>query len=68
MYIGIVKLIKFASPTRVPLISVEHFSNGAEFLNTTCVASASGCFLWAGLLAIVLVTAIFPVAKVYASE
>ena len=75
MYIGIVLLIKFASSTRVPSISVEHFSNGAQFLNATCVAAVSGCFLWgrvpAGALvgaAIVLVTAIFLVTKIYASE
>ena len=63
-------LITFASSTRVPSISVEHFSNGAQFLNTTCVAASSGCFLWelppaAGLD---LVTVIFPVTKIYASE
>ena len=75
MYIGIVILIKFASSTRVPSISVEHFSNGAQFLNTTCVAASSGCFLWgwipAGELvgtAIVLVTVIFPITKIDASE
>ena len=53
------------------LISVLKFLNGAQFLNTTCVAASSGCFLW-GLpppaAAIVLVTVIFPVTKIYASE
>ena len=72
MYIGIVILIKFASSRRVPSISVEHFSNGAQFLNITCVAASSGCFLWgsfpAPAAAIVLVTVIFPVTKKYASE
>ena len=69
MYNGIVILIKFASSIRVPSISVEHFPNAAQFLNTTCVAEASGCFLWTGLspaAAIVLVTAISPVTKIYA--
>ena len=53
----------------MPSISVEHFPNAAQFLNTTCVAEASGCFLWTGLspaAAIVLVTAISPVTKIYA--
>ena len=70
MYIGIVILIKFASSTRVPSISVEHFSNGAQFLNTTCVAASSGCFLWEWVpagepagMAIVFVTVLFPVTK-----
>ena len=56
------------------LISVLQSLNGAQFLNTACVASVSGCFLWrlvpagepAGT-AIVLVTVIFPVTKVYTS-
>ena len=72
MYIGIVKLIKFASSTRVPSISVEQFLNVAQFLNTTCVAASSGCFLWGSIPAttatIVLVTVIFPLTKIYASE
>ena len=72
MYIGIVILIKFVSSTRVPSVSVKHFSNGAQFLNTTCVTALSGCFLW-GLLpataaAIVFGTVIFPVTKIYPSE
>ena len=50
------------------LISVLQFLNGAQFLNTTCVAASSGCFLWTGLLAIVLVTVTVPVTKIYASE
>ena len=53
------------------LISVLQFLNGAQFLNATCVAATSGCFLQRGLLpaaAIVLVTTIFPVTKIYASE
>ena len=75
MYIGIVILIKSVSSTRVPSISVEHFLNGAQFLNTTCVASVSGGFLWGSVpegepagTAIVLVTVIFPVNKIHASE
>ena len=59
------------------LISVLQFLNGAQFLNTTCVAASSGCFLWgsppaaaaaAAVAAIALVTVIFPVTKIYASE
>ena len=75
MYIGIVILIKFASSARVPSTSVEHFSDGAQFLNTTCVAATSGCFVRGRVpagepvgTAIVLVTVIFPVTKIYASE
>ena len=57
------------------LISVLQSLNGAQFLNAACVAAATGCFLWdwvpegepAGT-AIVLVTVIFPVTKIYASE
>ena len=49
-------LIKSASSTRVPSISVEHFSNGAKFLNATFV------------LLLPPVTLIFPVTKIYASE
>ena len=54
------------------LISVLQFSNGAQFLNTTCVAALSTCFLRGSrptaAAAIVLVTVIFPVTKIYASE
>ena len=59
-------LIKFASSTRVPSISVEYFSNGAQFLNATCVIVSSA--ISAVLAAFSLLTAIFPVAKIYASE
>ena len=72
MYIGIVILIKSGSSTRVPSISVENFLNGAQFLNTTCVAATSGCFLRGSLpatvAATVLVTTIFSITKTYASE
>ena len=64
-------MIRSASSTRVPSISVEHFSNGAQFLNATCVAASGSCFLWglpSATAAIVLVTVIFPVTKIYASE
>ena len=61
-------MIKSASSTRVPSISVEHFLNDAQFLNRTCVAASSGCFISAGSPAIVLVKVIFPVTKIYASE
>ena len=63
--------MKFALSTRVPSISVERFLKGAQFLNATRVAAAIGCFLWTGspsAAAIVLVTVIFPVIKIYASE
>ena len=53
------------------LISVLQSLNGAQFLNATSVAAASGCFLSRGLLtaaAIVLVTTMFPVTKIYSSE
>ena len=71
LYIGIAILTKFALPAKVSLISVAQFSIGAQFLNAACVAAASGSFLQTGLLpaaAIVLVTAISPVTKIYASE
>ena len=65
-------MIKPASSTRVPLVSVEHSLNGAQFLNTNCVASASGCFLLGlpreAAAAIALVTVIFRVTEIYASE
>ena len=53
------------------LISVLQSSNGAQFLNTACVAALIGCFLWAlppAAVTIVLVTVIFPVTKIYVSE
>ena len=60
-----------ASSTKVSLISVIQLLNGAQFLNATCEAARSGCFIWSGSLpaeAIVLVTAIFPVTEIYALE
>ena len=45
--------------------------NGAQFLNTTCVTATSGSFLLRVSLpaaATVLVTSIFPVNEIYASE
>ena len=48
-------LIKSTSSTRVPSISTEHFSNGAQFLNTACVIALG-------------VAVIFPVTKIYVSE
>ena len=53
------------------LISVLKSLNGAHFLNATFVAAASGCFFQGGLAsaaARVLVTPIFPVAKIYGLE
>ena len=49
-------LICIASSIKVSFISVLHFSNGAQFLNTTCVAAVLG------------VAIILPVTKIYASE
>ena len=48
-------LICVASSIKVSFISVLHFSNGAQFLNTTCVAALLG------------VAVILPVTKIYAS-
>ena len=56
LYIGIAILICCASSTKVPFISVLHFSNGAQFLNETFVLSSPPAI------------AIFPVTKIYASE
>ena len=49
-------IIKSVSSTKVSFIFVLHFSNGAQFLNTTCVAAVLG------------VAVILPVTKIYASE
>ena len=64
------------------LISVLQSLNDVQFLNATCVNAVSCCFLWGGggggggegrggllpAAAIVLVTAISPVTKMYASD
>ena len=53
------------------MISVLQSLNGAQFLSANCVAEASGWFIWIEFSleeAIVLVTAVFPVTKIYASE
>ena len=72
MYIDIVISIKSASSTKVSLITLLYFLNSAQLLNATCVAAVTSCFLWgwapALAAAMVLVRAIFPVTKVYASE
>ena len=58
--------MKSVSSTKVSFVSVLHFSNGAQFLNATCViapsaiSSVSAAFL---LLTVIL----FPVTKIYAS-
>ena len=49
-------LMKSVSSTKVSFISVRHFSNGPQFLNTTYVAALLG------------IAVIFPVTKIYASE
>ena len=66
MYIGIVILIKSDSSTKVSFISVLHFSNGAQFLNATCVTAPSAISPVSA--AFLLLTLIFPVTKIYASE
>ena len=48
--------MKSVSSTKVSFIYVLHFSNGAQFLNTTCVATSLD------------VVVIFAVTKIYASE
>ena len=57
------------------LISVLQSLNGPEFLNAICAAAASGYFLWGSVpagepagTAMVCVTVIFPVTKIYAPE
>ena len=54
------------------MISVLQSLSGAQFLNATCVGAASGFFLWgsspAAAVVMVLVTAISPATKIYASE
>ena len=59
-------LIKSALSINMSLISVLQFLNGAQFLNTTCVAALSA--ISSVLAAFLLVTVIFPVTKIYASE
>ena len=54
-------LIKSVSLTKVSFISVLHFSNGEQFLNTTCVIAPSA--ISSVLAAFLLVTVIFPVTK-----
>ena len=49
-------LIKSVSSIKVSFNSVLHFSNGAQVLNTTCVAALLG------------IAVIFPVTKIYASK
>ena len=49
-------LLCVASSIKVSFISVLHFSNDAQFLDTTCAA------------AILVVAVILPVTKIYASE
>ena len=48
-----------ASSIKVSFISVLRFSNGAQFLKTTCVTA---------LFALLGVAVIFPVTKMYVSE
>ena len=57
------------------LTSVLQSLNGQEFLNAICVAAASGYFLWGSVpagepagTAMVCVTVIFPVTKIYAPQ
>ena len=65
MYIGIAKLITSASSKKVSLSSV------VQVLNATCVAVVNGWFLRIGLssaAAIVPVTTVFTVNRIYESE
>ena len=48
------------------LVSVLQSLNGAQFLNTTCVIASST--ISSVLAAFLLLTVIFPVTKIYASE
>ena len=66
LYIGIVILIKSASSTNVSFISALQSLNGEQFLNTTCVAASRA--ISSVLAAFLLLTLIFPVTKIYASE
>ena len=52
------------------MISVLQSLNAAQFSNASCVAAASCCFVLRGSspAAVALVTAIFPVTKIYASQ
>ena len=71
LHMCIVMWSSSASSTKASLTSVLKALNGAQFLNATCVAALSGSFVSEGLqpaAAIVLVTVIFPVSKLYASE
>ena len=58
--------MKSASSANVSFISVLHFSNGAQFLNATCVTAPSA--ITSVSAAFLLLTVIFPVTKIYASE
>ena len=59
-------LIKSVSSTNVSFISVLHFLNGAQFLNVTCVIAPSAISVVSA--AFLLLTLIFTVTKIYASE
>ena len=54
-------MIKFASSTKVALVSVLQFLNGAQFLNTTFTAAVRS-------VSLAFSTAISPVTKMYASD
>ena len=58
--------MKSVSSTKVSFISVLHFLNGAQFLNITSVIAPSATS--AVSVAFLLLTVIFPVTKIYASE
>ena len=58
--------MKSVSSTKVPFISVLHFLNGAQFFNATCVIAPSSISTVLALF--LLLTATYPVTKIYASE
>ena len=58
-------LIKSVSSTKFHLF-VLHFSNAAQFLNTACVIAPSSISVVSA--AFLLLTLIFPVAKIYVSQ
>ena len=75
MYIAIAILIKSTKSTNVSLSSALQSLNAAQLLKATCVATPTGCFTFfsiagsaSGSAAIFLVTVIFSVTKIYASE
>ena len=61
MYIGIESVIKFASSTKVSLVSVLQLSNGAQFLKDILAATV-------GFALLVFLTAIPSIIEICASK